>query len=93
MSYAPSVIKSIQTGTITISAGNNTSGTATITAVVTAKSAVRHLGWSSDGNSGDAPPIDNNRIDLTNTTTVTVNRNAGTNSGAVVVGFVVTEFY
>jgi hypothetical protein len=93
MSYATSVIKSIQQGTVSISAGNVASGTATITSVTTGKSFVNYLGFASSGNSGSAPQIDNWRVSLTNSTTVTVNRSSSDNSGALTCGFVVVEHY
>lgn len=61
-------IKAIQRGTISISTGN-TSATATITAVDTAKTELRFLGGSGYDASGTVATIP--RIVLTNSTTVT----------------------
>ena len=71
-------IKSIQRGTISVTAGS--SATATITAVNTAKTELRYLGAE----------VNAARIALTNSTTVTAT-NAGV--ATVVVGFEVTERY
>ena len=89
MSYAPSVIKSIQRGTITFVAGDNETATATITAVVTAKSVLSLLGIEAAGLFfGNLI-----RITLTNTTTITASRESDSSSAANVVGFVITEYY
>lgn len=61
-------IKAIQRGVISISPGN-TSATATITAVDTAKSELRFLGGSGYDASGTVATVP--RIVLTNATTVT----------------------
>jgi len=79
-------VKSIQRGTITVSGA--TTNTATITAVVVAKSLVSHLGQQCATN--DAAQA-NCHLDLTNTTTITATR--GTTSGAATVSFEVVEFY
>ena len=89
MSYAPSVIKSIQRGTITFSAGDNETATATITAVVTAKSVLSVLGIEDSGLDFSSLM----RITLTNTTTITASRESDSSSRANVVGFVITEYY
>ena len=68
-----SIIKSIQRASITI-AGAATTGTATITAVVTAHTQLRYLGDTADTNNLTAAK-GNAIIDLTNTTTVTATRN------------------
>lgn len=83
MSYATSVIKSIQRGTISIT---GTSATATITSVSTAKSAVAFLGFQSNSYSIDAPSVT-----LTNATTVTATRSVGTNTS--ICGYQVVEYY
>lgn len=76
-------VKSIQRGTVTITA--STSGTATITSVDTSKSELRLLGVSS-GSAGGA----DTRIALTNATTITA-----TNASSVtaVASWELTEFY
>lgn len=87
MSYATSVIKSIQQGTATFTGVNVTSGTATITSVSTSKSTVIHLGPSIITSLGS-------RVELTNSTTVTLitegNNGAGNTFKS---GFVVVEYY
>jgi hypothetical protein len=83
MSYAPSVIKSIQKGTITQS---GTSTTATITSVDTAKSVVLF-----GGSSNSSYSVNLNYVELTNATTVTAKR-AATGDGAIV-GYTVLEYY
>lgn len=85
MSYAKSVIKSIQYGTVTLT--GVTSATATITSVNTAKAVLIFLGLSSDDIYIDRSMT---RITLTNATTVTGTKFNST--GNVVVGFVVVEF-
>ncbi len=80
-------IKLIQRGTIALSNGGFTTGTSTITAVVTAKTELRCLGFSAT--SGDITSYP--RLELTNTTTVTATR--GGTSGAVTVSWEVTEYY
>lgn len=79
-----SSIKSIQRGVITLS--SVTSATATITAVVTAKTALRHLGATSDV--GEAYSLA--RINLTNTTTITATR--GNATGTSTVSWELTEY-
>lgn len=93
MSYATSVIKSIQQGTITLAAGATTSGTATITSVDTAKTVVLHRGVSAAVNSGAASPELNGRLTLTNATTVTADRSAGGNQSAATFSYVAVEFF
>ncbi len=79
----PSIIKSKQTGVITI-ASTGTSGTATITAVDTTKAEVSLLGNSNDENQTFATSANNigvffGRLALTNATTLTFTRDlAGT---------------
>lgn len=79
-------INSIQYNTVTIS-DTASSGTRTITAVTTAKAALIYLGASSTNSTVNSAV---GRITLTNTTTVTANRN-GT-SGDLVISFCVVEF-
>ena len=86
MSYATSVIKSIQYGTVTLT--GVTSATATITAVNTAKAVLMHLGTST---TGDLNLYADTRITLTDSTTVTGNKYASANNSTT--SFVVVEFY
>jgi hypothetical protein len=81
-----SPIKSIQRGTISI-AGANTSNTATITAVDTAKTMLNWLGHTADGDIGLRVLM---QLVLTNSTTVTATRQY--NSGATVISFEAIEF-
>lgn len=68
-------IKSIQRGVIALS-GSFATSTATITAVVTAKTELRLLGYSAPGGDNVQAP----RIVLTNTTTITATK--GSSSGS-----------
>jgi hypothetical protein len=77
------LIRTIQRGTITMT-GTNTTGTATISAVDTAKSSLRNLGFSTNTVITPATDYDGVRLALTNTTTVTATRGAGNISAAVV---------
>lgn len=88
-SYATSVIKSIQYGTVSLGTGV-TSAAATITSVNTAKAALIYLGGTSNAASGVNTAL--TRITLTNATTVTGTRDDGTTSSTIV-SFVVVEFY
>jgi hypothetical protein len=85
VSGALSMIKNIQRGTITIANGVSTA-TATITAVVTAKTELRHLGVYTSG-AGDAFA----HLNLTNTTTITATRKNAVDDTNV--GWEVTERY
>jgi hypothetical protein len=87
MSYATSVIKSIQYGTVTLT--GVASATATITAVNTAKAVLIHLGTSYDNTINLDRAL--TRITLTNSTTVTGVKN--TTTGVTITSFVVVEFY
>ena len=85
--YIARAIKSIQRGTISITSA--TSATATVTAVDTAKTELRLLGYSVN-NVGSQQHVP--RLALTNTTTITATRD--TNSGDItVVSFELTEYY
>lgn len=91
MARVPSgLIKNIQRGTIAIT-GSDTSNTATITSVNTAKSDIDFLG--TEHSAGDA--TDFGRVALTNATTVTATRATGgaPTSATTTVGFQVTEYY
>lgn len=101
MSRIPSaLIKSIQRGTVTVDTGQTATETATITAVNTAKSELRILGWSAGDNSAfgstttASPGTVFPRIALTNSTTVTINTNATMGSGGnTIMSFEVTEYF
>jgi hypothetical protein len=89
MSYAPSVIKSIQQGTITFTGTNITSGTATITSVDTTKAMCLTTGGSQSGTSWLS-----SKVILTNATTVTAS--TSNDNGAArtyTTGYIVVEFY
>lgn len=86
----PSVIKSIQTGIITISKAD-TSATATINAVNTTKSVVLHGGSSCTGTTATPNQI-LATVQLTNATTVTATTGA-TASAERHVAYTVLEFY
>lgn len=82
------VIKRIQRGTVTVNAASAT-GTATITAVNTAKAELSYLGLES----ADSTPQEGQAyIDLTNTTTITATRNTA-GAGALTVGYEVVEWF
>lgn len=85
---ASSLIESIQYGTVSL---NNTSDTATITAVDVTRSVVFDLRQSNNWSGGTAPAYTSNTLTLTNSTTVTAARNA-TGGIAVVAAFVVVQF-
>lgn len=81
-------VKSVQTGTIVITATNLTN-TATISSVNTAKSVVLFGGWTTDNTGGTltfAP-----YLTLTNATTVTATRSNTSNTTTV--SYTVLEFY
>lgn len=77
--------KVVQRGTISITPGN-TQGTATISAVVTSKSELRHLGQiSTSATISDILAY----LVLTNATTITATRQG--NSGTTTVSYEITE--
>lgn len=80
-------IKSIQRGTIAISAA--VSATATITSVAVANSLIFYGGHTTD-DGGTTRPVTTARVTLTNATTVTATN--GLNSGVQTVAFEVIEF-
>lgn len=91
--YPGSGIKSVQRGTITM-ANLETSASATISSVDTSKSMVSFLGFTTTESSANLDTY-LTRISLTNSTTVTVNRNtafgpSGTRS--ITVSYEVIEF-
>lgn len=86
--YVPTILKSVQRGTITITNGS-TSNTATITSVSTANAVVHLMGYS--GNDTSNAVADFVRVDLTNATTVTARRDSGT-TGSATAAYEVIEF-
>lgn len=85
--YTAGLVKSVQRGTVSTGAGSAT-GTATITAVDTARATVDFLGWS--GNVANSPENYFGRVSLTNGTTVTLDR-SGT-SLTLTAGYQVVEW-
>lgn len=86
-------IKSIQRGTIVVSAGatSTASNTATISAVATGKAVALFLGMTVDSGVPDIPGI--GRVELTNGTTVTATAsNLGTGTIGYRIGYAVVEF-
>jgi hypothetical protein len=84
--YVPGIVKSVQTGSITT---GGTTATATITAVTTAKCKLTYLGQVAAAN--DFENSIQAYLVLTNSTTVTVNHQAG--GGNKTTAFQVVEFY
>lgn len=83
-------IRSVQKGTITI-ANANTSNTATISSVNTAKAFVLfggHTGTDATYSLSQGVP----KLDLTNATTVTANRDAQAATQSLTVSYTVVEF-
>lgn len=81
--HFPGVIKSVQAGTLT--------STATITAVNTARAVLYHLGYLADATAAAGVTAARFvRLDLTNSTTVTLTR--GTGTGTVTAGYQVVEY-
>ena len=87
--FDPDAIKSVQQSTIAIG-GSNTSATATITAVDTTRAFVVHLGQTHSTNNTNFN-YNQGRLDLTNATTVTAQKDSGSNP-TLTVGFAVLEF-
>lgn len=97
--FPRSVIKSIQTGSISLSSGapGTTSNTATISSVTTSKAVVLLNGATNNENT--APSATSRtvgslsaRVVLTNATTVTATRDDATNAPLMAVHFTVVEF-
>lgn len=80
-------IKSIQSGTITVPAA--LTGTATVTAVDTARSILRHLGHS-PASTASVQAAAKCRLMLTNATTITATKAVGNDS--TVIGYQITEW-
>lgn len=89
-SYRPTVIKSVQRGTITIGAGAG-SATAAISAVVLANTSLVWLGNDYDGGATTAYDDANTYVNLTSTTQVTAYR--GSTASADITSFEVIEYY
>lgn len=85
--FSTGAIKSIQRGTTAIT-GTNLTGTSTITAVDTAKSELRVLGWSADSDDVRVSP----RLSLTNTTTLTATRGGNGSGATTTVSWELTEW-
>lgn len=83
------MIKSIQRGTISMSAVS--SATATISAVDVTKSVIEPLGISLVNSGAQDPQATEVRLQLTNSTTVTAVR--GTNTISISIEFQVTEYW
>jgi hypothetical protein len=81
-------IKSVQSGTISLT-GTNTTATATITAVSN-KAQLEYLGESPDLQNGSQRPV---RIERTNATTITATRYTPLSSSATTVSFEITDNY
>jgi len=93
-------IRSIQRGTVTVDTGLTSTGTATITAVDTAKSELRILGWTAatttafSSTTVASPATVFPRIALTNSTTVTITTGGTIGSGGnTIMSFEVTEYF
>ena len=80
------IIKSIQRGTINLTSAS--SGTATISSVTTSKAVLYFLGYDSNN---DYIPDAAVRLSLTNSTTITANKNGST--GIAAVNWQVVEYY
>jgi hypothetical protein len=94
MSYARSVVKSLQRGTIALSGTSTTeTDTATISSVATDKSFVTYSGFHGASNSGSAPFEAQAMYVLTNATTVSVTRTGGANSTDKTVSYQVVEYF
>jgi hypothetical protein len=89
VAFRPFAIKSVQQGTISITGANN-SATATINAVNTARAFVMHQGQNHSVHHADFN-YNQGRVSLTNSTTVTANKD-GTANPNLIVGYVVVEF-
>ena len=87
--FKPFAIKSIQQGIIAIS-GSNTSATATINAVNTARAFVIHQGQNHSVTQNDYN-YNQGKVALTNATTVTASKDSGSNP-TLTVGYTVVEF-
>jgi hypothetical protein len=94
MSYARSVVKSLQRGTITLSGTSTTeTDTATISSVATGKSFISSGGFHGADNSGAAPFEAQAMYVLTDATTVSVTRTGGANSTDKIVSYQVVEYF
>ena len=93
--YEPGIIKSMQSGTIAMGSGVD-NASATITSVVANKSLLVFRGWHTNDTATGATPWDfqmwGTRIQLVNSTTVTVSRYTN-NTATVTAGYTVVEFF
>lgn len=90
MQWGPSLVVSVQRGTVTI-ATSQTAGTATITTVVMTNSRLRYLGATCITGNATAD-IANARLTFTNETTITATRNTSDVTATVTVSFEVIEY-
>jgi hypothetical protein len=84
-------IKSIQRGTISITSPNTTA-TATVTSVNTAKSLLTYLGQTGYYGGTGVDGISNVRIALTNSTTITATTFTIPNAGGLAVSYELVEY-
>jgi hypothetical protein len=84
------LIKSVQTGTINF--GTTTTGTASISAVTTANTAVHYLGLTSSSASAISPITSFTALSLTSTTQVTATLGSAPGTNTITVGYEVIEF-
>lgn len=89
MSYRPSIIKSLQRGTITCTNGAAGTTATFSTAVTTANTVLKWVGARASVSGSNDARSWNARLELTNTTTVT----AYSTNTATVVSYEVVEFY
>ncbi len=90
---ASSLIQSVQDGSVSCSASNSLTGTATIAAVSTANALLVVRGnTTSDATNSQVDAYQTGTIALTNATTVTVTRGGQDNNGNITVYFTVVEF-
>lgn len=90
MAYRANRVKNIQRGTVAITSGN-TSGTATITAVVAANTRLKNLG--SNDAAADSITSQTCYVQLTNTTTVTATVLGAPTGAGITLKFEVVEYY
>lgn len=83
--YVPGVMRSVQTGTITIASPTLT-GTATIASVNTSRTRVEIAGWAGSSGTAEAIYVYQFTLVLTNATTITLTRQAS-GVGASVAGY------
>ena len=90
LEFATGIVKSLQSGEITVS--GVTSNTATITVVNTDKAWLFFRGfWTDDGNVGEYSGRSSSKIVLTNSTTITASKSVASNSSLP--SYTVVEFF